>query len=122
MSSTIYAKGSDIYDAFVRGAEEKYNRSTDDYSLYEADLIKSYEYLLKCAVSAGQHAALMRKTKGSWRNAYLPLKLALLHYYKAGEPADTHARVYLANDPFTFTDISLVDFFKLQESSPREKY
>ena len=40
MSSTIYAKGSDIYTAFVHGAEQGYNRSTDDYTSYETQLAK----------------------------------------------------------------------------------
>lgn len=122
MSSTIYAKGSDIYTAFVHGAEQGYNRSTDDYTIYEAQLAKSYEYWLKCAGSREQVRAIKRKTKGSWRNAFLPVKLALHHHYKAGEPVDAHARVYLANDPFSVIDIPLADWEKLEKASPKQMY
>lgn len=120
MSSTIYAKGSDIYAAFVNGAEQNYNRSTDDYTSYEAHLAESYEYWLKCAGSREQQRAIKRKTKGNWRNAYLPVGLALFHHFKAGEPVETHARVYLKNDPFSVIDIPLADWKRLEEASPKQ--
>lgn len=119
MSSTIYAKGSDIYMAFVHGAEQGYNRSTDDYAIYEEQLTQSYEHCLKLVGNREQIRAIKRKTKGSWRNAYLPLNLALFHHYKAGEQVDTHARVYLANDPFSVIDIPLVDWNKLEKACPK---
>ncbi len=119
MSSTIYAKGSDIYAAFVHGAEQKYNRSTDDYTSYEAHLAKSYAYWLKCAGSREQQRSIKRKTKGNWRNAYLPLDLALLHQFKAGAPVETHARVHLTNDPFSVIDIPLADWIRMEKSSPK---
>ena len=120
MSSTVYAKGADIYAAFVHGAESKFNRSTDDYSSYETQLAKSYDYWLKCAGGREQVRAIKRKTKGNWRNAYLPLSLALLHHFKSGEPVETHARVYLANDPYSVIDIPLADWRKFEKSSPKQ--
>ena len=121
MSSTVYAKGSDIYAAFIRGAERKYNRSTDDYKSYEAQLSESYDYLLNCVGNRDQIRAIKRKTKGSWRNAYLPLSLALKHHHIAGEPVEEHARVYLASDPFSVIDIPMPEWEKLEKSCPRKK-
>ena len=121
MSSTVYAKGSDIYAAFIRGAERKYNRSTDDYTTYEVHLAKSYDYWLKCAGSREQMRAIKRKTKGCWRNAYLPLNLALKHHHIAGEQVEEHARVYLASDPFAVVDIPMPEWKKLAKSCPKQK-
>lgn len=122
MSSTIYAKGSDIYTAFVHGAEQGYNRSTDDYTSYEAQLAKSYEYWLKCAGSREQVRAIKRKTKGNWRNAYLPLNIAIMHKRSAVQPADVHARVYLADLPSAVVDIPWADWEKLEKASPKQMY
>ena len=119
MSSTVYAKGSDIYAAFIRGAERKYNRSTDDYTVYEAHLAKSYDYWLKCAGSREQMRAIKRKTKGSWRNAYLPLNLALAHQHIAGKPSEVHARVYLETDPVAVIDIPMSDWIIMESKSPK---
>ena len=121
MIATVYAKGSDIYTAFIRGAERKYNRSTDDYRSYEAQLAKSYDYWLKCAGSREQVRSIKRKTKGNWRNAYLPLNLALKHHHIAGEPVEAHARVYLANDPFSVIDIPIPEWERMEKSSPKQK-
>ncbi len=120
MSSTIYAKGSDIYAAFIRGAEQKYNRSTDDYISYEAHLAKSYAYWLKCAGSREQQRSIKRKTKGDWRNAYLPLNIAVLHKHIAGKVVEPHARVYLADAPSAVVDITWADWEKLEKSSPKQ--
>ena len=121
MSSTVYAKGSDIYAAFIRGAEQKYNRSTDDYKSYEVQLAKSYDYWLKLAGGRDQVRAIKRKTKGSWRNAYLPLNLALKHHHIAGLPVEPHARVYLASNPVSVVDILMSDWEKLEQSCPKRK-
>lgn len=122
MSSTIYAKGSDIYTAFVHGAEQGYNRSTDDYTSYETQLANSYEYWLKCAGSREQVRAIKRKTKGNWRNAYLPLNIAMMHKRSAGQPANVHARVYLADLPSAVVDIPWADWEKLEKASPKQMY
>ena len=121
MSSTVYAKGSDIYAAFIRGAERNYNRSTDDYKSYEAQLSESYDYLLNCVGNRDQIRAIKRKTKGSWRNAYLPINLALKHHHIAGVPVEEHARVYLVSDPFNVIDIPMSEWEKLEKSCPRQK-
>jgi hypothetical protein len=122
MTSTIYAKGSEIYAAFVRGAECKYNRSTDDYSSYETQLAKSYDYWLKCAGGREQIRALKRKSKGNWRNAYLPLNIAMMHKRAAGHPVDVHARVFLADAPSAVVDIPWADWEKLEKASPKQMY
>jgi hypothetical protein len=120
MSSTIYAKGSDIYAAFVRGAEQKYNRTTDDYTRYEDHLAESYAYWLKCAGGREQQRSIKRKTKGNWRNAYLPLNIAVFHKHSAGQATEPHARVYLANAPSAVVDITWSDWEKLEKFSPKE--
>ena len=122
MSSTIYAKGSDIYMAFVHGAEQGYNRSTDDYAIYEEQLTQSYEHCLKLVGNREQIRAIKRKTKGSWRNAYLPLNIAMLHKKTAGQPVDVHARVYLADSPGAVVDIPWADWEKLEKASPKQMY
>jgi hypothetical protein len=122
MNSTVYAKGADIYSAFVHGAECKYNRSTDDYSSYETQIAKSYEYWLKCAGGREQVRAIKRKTKGDWRNAYLPLNIAFMHKRIAGQPAEMHARVYLADAPSSVVDIPWGDWEKMEKSSPKQMY
>ena len=121
MSSTVYAKGSDIYAAFIRGAERKYNRSTDDYKSYEAQLSKTYDYCLKLAGSRVQVRAIKRKTKGSWRNAYLPLNIALMHKHAGGQTVDVHARVYLGDAPSSVVDIPWADWVKFEKASPKQK-
>ena len=120
MSSTIYAKGSDIYAAFVHGAEQKYNRSTDDYTNYEAHLAKSYAYWLNCAGSQELQLSIKRKTKGNWRNAYLPLNMAFIHKHVAGQATEPHARVYLADAPSAVVDITWADWKKLEKASPKQ--
>jgi hypothetical protein len=118
MNSTIYAKGSDIYAAFVRGAERNYNRTTDDYSSYEDHLSKCFDGLLESVTNPEVRRSIQRKTRGNWRNANLPINLALLHHFRAGQPVETHARVYLTTDPFRVIDIPLVDWEKLKKSNP----
>ena len=120
MSSTIYAKGEAIYAAFVRGAQQGYNRSTENYASYESQLAKSYDYWLKCAGGREQIRALKRKTKGNWRNAYLPLSIAFMHKHIAGQRADMHARVYLTDAPTAVVDIPWSDWTKLEKSSPKQ--
>ncbi len=117
MHSIIYAKGSDIYDAFVHGAEEGYNRSTNDYVKYEKCLAKSFAYWLETTGTRKQIRAIKRKTKGDWRNAYLPLACAMTHHYKAGKPVEEHARVFLPNDPVTVVDIPMRDWKILEKFS-----
>ena len=119
MSSTIYAKGSDIYAAFVHGAEQKFNRSTDDYTRYEAHLSESYDYWVECAGDREQKRSIKRKTKGDWRNAYLPLSIALKHKYACGQSSEEHARVYLADSPSSVVDIPWTDWVAMEKSSPK---
>ncbi len=117
MHSIIYAKGSDIYSAFVHGAEEGYNRSTDDYRKYEERLAKSFNFWLETTGTRKQIRSIKRKTKGDWRNAYLPLAYAMTHHHKAGKQAEEHARVYLPSDPSVVVDIPMRDWKILEKFS-----
>ena len=87
---------------------------------YEAHLAKSYAYWLKCAGSREQQRSIKRKTKGDWRNAYLPLNIALMHKRAAGQSTEPHARVYLADAPSAVVDITWADWEKLEKSSPKQ--
>ena len=60
MHSIIHAKGSDIYAAFVHGAEEGYNRSTDNYVEYEKCLAKSFSFWLETTGTPKQIRAIKR--------------------------------------------------------------
>jgi hypothetical protein len=117
MHSIIHAKGSDIYSAFVHGAEEGYNRSTDNYVEYEKCLAKSFSFWLETTGTPKQIRAIKRKTKGDWRNAYLPLAYAMTHHHKAGKKVEEHARVYLPSDPSTVVDIPMRDWKILEKFS-----
>jgi hypothetical protein len=46
MANIQVASGQQIYDAAVEGAKRKFNRSTDDYSVYESMLHEFYEMML----------------------------------------------------------------------------
>ena len=118
MSSQIYAKGSDIFAALINGAKRKYNRSTDDHSVYEVRLAESFNHLIKSVTCREKHRAIIRNTKGQWRKAYMPLNLALLHHHQAGKPIETHARVYLATDPYHLMDIPLEDWQSMSKLCP----
>ena len=40
MTNYVIASGKQIYDAAISGAKKKFNRSTDDYSVYESMLYR----------------------------------------------------------------------------------
>ncbi len=118
MSTQIYAKGSDVYAAFINGAKRKYNRSSDDYTVYEARLTESFNQLIKAVTCREKQRAIIRKTKGHWKYAYMPLNLALLHHHQAGKLVETHARVYLTTDPHTVMDIPMEDWHRMSKKCP----
>ena len=114
MSSIIYAKGSDIYDAFILGAKRHYNRSTSNYGIYVKQISECYQ---ACQEKLGdpEKARLVNlATNGEWINAYLPLSLEMFHHHKKGRPSDTHARVYLSTDPFSVVDIPLSKWKRME--------
>jgi hypothetical protein len=106
---TVYVKGSEIYKAAVAGAKRGYNRSTDNYASYEDALSESFSYFVSTIGNRAARRSVMKKTKGSWKEAYLPLSLAMIHTHIGGEVSEPHARVYLLNDPHVF-DIPLTDW------------
>lgn len=114
--NTVYVKGSDIYDAAVAGAKRGYNRSTDNYASYEEALSESFDYFVSTIGNREARRSVMKKTKGSWRKAYLPLSLAMVHKHIGGEPSEPHARVYLGND-FQVFDIPLENWEKFEVMS-----
>lgn len=106
MNDFVFAKGQSIYNAAVEGAKRGYNRSTDDHTQYEKALAEVFKkHLGTC--SREERRSVMKKTKGDWRNAYLPICLALHHHYKAGVPCETHARVYMPPNFGAVFDIPL---------------
>ncbi len=46
MANIQVASGQQNYDAAVEGEKRKFNRSTDDYSVYESMLHEFYEMML----------------------------------------------------------------------------
>ena len=116
--NTVYVKGSEIYDSAVAGAKRRYNRSTDNYVAYEEALSKHYQTLLADIGDRRARRSVERKTKGSWKKAYLPLSLAMVHTHIGGEPSEPHARVYLSTLAQVF-DIPLEHWKKFEVSSDR---
>lgn len=115
----VYVKGQHIYNAAVEGAKRGYNRSTDDYTRYEELLSKVFEQHLNTCANREERRSVMKKTKGNWRNAYLPICLALHHHYKGGQPCEPHARVYMPPEMGAVFDIPLKDWDFFVKSSVR---
>jgi hypothetical protein len=109
---TIYCKATDIYNAAVAGAKRGYNRSSDDYSVYEDDLRETFDYCTSLINNEYLRNAVMKSTKGKWQNAKLPLSLVMLHKHKMGVACETHARVALPNSTAVF-DIPLTHWQRL---------
>lgn len=118
MLKTAFATGNEIYAAAVEGAKRGYNRSTDNYAAYEDAISDVYEYYLSTATRSTRRA-IEHKTKGDWRNAYLPLMLMMEHKHIGGKPSETHARVMLQGKGVTFIDIPL-DRWEQFESQTKE--
>ncbi len=106
MLKTAFAMGNEIYAAAVEGAKRGYNRSTDNYAAYEDALSDVYESYLSTAPRSTRRA-IERKTKGDWRNAYLPLSLMMEHKHIGSKPSETHARVMLQGKEVTLIDIPM---------------
>lgn len=117
MSNEVLATGSQIYAAAIAGAKRGYNRSTDEYIKYAQLLQKHYEAMLRTVVDKNERNNIIRNTGGNWRNAYLPLSLAMYHNHIGGKPCETHARVYLTTNPAAVFDIPLDDWQEFVEVS-----
>jgi len=107
MSQIVFGTGLQIYQAAVAGAHIGYNRSTDDHSKYEKMLDRHYRLMLANVQNRAERREIRANTKNSWRKAYLPLALALVHRHIGGQPCEEHARVYLTSDPATVFDIPM---------------
>ncbi len=114
----IYVKGQDIFEAAVAGANLGYNRSTDQHGAYSAALKECFDELLATSGNRKERRSVMRNTKNDWRNAYLPLCLALYHHHIAGKPTDVHARVYLGTNPGAVFDIPMPYWNKFFRTNP----
>ncbi len=107
MSEVIYAKGYEIYDAAVAGANLKFNRSTDNKKVYSDALKSHYKKLTSSIKDSALRKKVIKATNGEWYGAYLPLALALTHEHRALEKCEPHARVYLTTDPGMVFDIPM---------------
>lgn len=113
MSTVIYAKGYEIYDAAVAGADLKYNRSTDNFKVYSDALKQHYKELTSSINDPVVRKKVIRATNGEWYGAYLPLALALIHEHRALEKCEPHARVFLTTDPGMVFDIPMKNWDRM---------
>lgn len=116
-SKYVCVKGQQIFNAAVEGAKRGYNRSTGDYTHYEELLSKVFQQYLNACVNRDERHTIMKKTKGDWRHAYLPICLATEHDNKGGQPCEAHARVYLPPEIGAVFDIPLEDWDFFVKSS-----
>jgi hypothetical protein len=116
MRNYVVASGEQIYQSAIEGAKRKFNRSTDNYEVYEAMLHEYYEMMLDDPSNQAACARIRKRTKNSWRNANISLSLVMLHKHRAFEPCETHARVCLMGMVHKVFDIPLEfwNFFETQ--------
>ncbi len=119
MFQMTVASGSQIYKAAIEGAKRKFNRSTDDYSVYESMLHEFYELMLDDPNNKAECERVRKRTGNSWQNARFPLYLVLLHKHRAGKKCETHARVTLNPVEAKVFDIPL-EYWKMFEHQSKE--
>jgi hypothetical protein len=107
MKNVVMVLGSDIYEAAIAGAGKRYNRANRNVKLYEEGLKECYQSLLQEIDDDVIRKDIQRNTLGDWRRAYLPLAIAIVHSCRKGRPCESHARVYLANNPASVFDIPM---------------
>jgi hypothetical protein len=117
MSQITFALGSDIYTACVEGAKRKFNRSTDNHKAYEEVLSESYKFYLDQFATREDRRRINRKTKGNWRNAYLPVCLAMKHKHIGGLPSEDHARIYFPHSIGSVIDIPWSNWVAMERTS-----
>jgi hypothetical protein len=113
----IFVKGRDIYKAAVAGAKRGYNRSTDDHSAYERALGACYDYHLSSVVEPSARLNIWRKTRGDWRNAYLPVSFLMEHKHIACKPSEAHARLAVHKDSMTVIDVPMDSWNSLKRNA-----
>jgi hypothetical protein len=95
MSTFKVASGQQIFDAAVAGAKRKFNRSTDDSSVYESMIHDFNALMLSDVLNKTECDRIRKRTKNNWRNAKFPIALVMYHCHRAMQPCETHARVRL---------------------------
>lgn len=113
------ASGKQIYQAAIEGAKRKFNRSTDNYKVYEAMLHEYYELMLDDPSNKAACARIRKRTKNNWRNANFSLTLVILHKHRAFEPCETHARVCLMGFEHKVFDIPFEYWSAFEKQSLR---
>jgi len=98
MFELTVASGAQIYEAAIEGAKRKFNRSTDDYSVYESLLHEYYELMLDDVENKAACERVRKRTKNSWKNARFALYLVMFHSHRSFQKCETHARVCV--DPY----------------------
>lgn len=107
MANIQVASGRQIYEAAVEGAKRKYNRSTDNHTVYESMLHEFYEIMLSDENNKAACDRVRKRTNNNWRNANFPITLLMYHKHRAMEPCETHARVCLTSFYNKIFDIPL---------------
>ena len=118
MSTFKVASGQQIFDAAVAGAKRKFNRSTDDSSVYESMIHDFNELMLSDVLNKTECDRIRKRTKNNWRNANFTLTLLMYHCHRAMQPCETHARVCLASYHRVF-DIPM-EYWKLFEEQSKQ--
>ncbi len=118
MNDFLYVHGQFIYNAAVAGAKAGFNRSTEDYLAYELALQECYAWCLSCCTKE-ERRKLNAFTGGSWQKARLPLGVVGEHNFIAGQPAKSHMRVFLANNPAAVFDIPLAYWHLIEHKYSR---
>jgi hypothetical protein len=118
MTNYVVASGKQIYVAAISGAKKKFNRSTDDYKVYEKMLHDFYELMLTDDTNQTACDRIRKHTKNNWRNANFSLTLVMYHCHRAMQPCATHARVCLHLSYGVF-DIPL-EYWKLFEEQSKQ--
>lgn len=106
MNECIFATGQQIYDAAVEGAKRKYNRSTDNHSIYSTRLEELYEFMLRDLPKKDQKIV-RKNTNNSWRKAFLPMDFVMYHKHIQGKESEVHVRMMLVSDRTSVIDIPL---------------
>ena len=95
MTNYVVASGKQIYVAAISGAKKKFNRSTDNHTVYQSMLHEYYEIMLTDDTNQTECDRIRKRTKNNWRNAKFPIALVMYHCHRAMQPCETHARVRL---------------------------
>lgn len=119
MDDILVASGAQIYDALVEGAKRKYNRSTDDFLVYEKILSDTYEYMLDDNQNKSECEKIRKRTKNNWKNANFPITFLMFHKHRAMQPCETHARICLLGTSARILDIPL-EYYELFEKQSRK--